>query len=254
MEAMLLAAGLGTRLRPLTDFVPKALVEVAGVPMLERVARQLIDAGADRLIINHHHLGAQVLEFVARREHFGVDVAFSAEEERPLETGGGLLHAERLFLGDAPFFLHNTDILTDFPLGEMYEAHLASSPLATLAVMDRETSRYLLFDDEGLLGRTDEEKGLRLEARPPRGEVRELAFAGVHVVSPGIFGRITEQGAFSILEPYLRLVGEGERIEPFRIDGHHWSDIGKPHQLEAATRWLERSLPRSTATHGKEEG
>lgn len=231
---MLLAAGLGTRLRPLTDHTPKALVPVGGVPMLERIARRLIAVGADRLIVNLHHLGERVRAYVEERDGFGVEVVFSEEEPGPLETGGGVLKAAALFRRDAPFFLHNTDILTDLPLEAMYAAHLEAGALATLAVMERETSRHLLFDDDGLLGRTDTRKQLRLEAREPRGRVRPLAFGGVHVISPRLLDRFTESGAFSILDPYLRLAGEGERIHPFPIDGHRWMDIGKPDQLTAA--------------------
>lgn len=248
MEAMLLAAGLGTRLRPITDHTPKALIDVAGTPVLERVARRLIEAGADRLIINLHHLGDRIRQYVEAREGFGVEVCFSTEPEQALETGGGLLKARSCFRGDGPFFLHNADILSDFPLREMYAAHGEASPLATLAVMERPASRYLLFDDVGLFGRGDEGKGLRLESRPPVGPERRLAFAGVHVISPAIFSLLTESGPFSILDPYLRLVAEGERIMPFRVDGHQWIDIGKPEQLESARRWMERSSPPSEST------
>ncbi len=231
---MLLAAGLGTRLRPLTDRIPKALIEVGGVPILEQVALRLIAAGADRLIINTHHLGEQIERFVAEREGWGVEVLFSREEDEPLETGGGLLRAAPLFRRDMPFFLHNADILTELPLRAMYEAHGASGALATVAVMERSTTRFLLFDEEGLCGRTDERHGLEIRARDGQGEVRRLAFAGVHVISPKFFDLITEWGGFSILDPYLRLAGEGYRILPFRVDGVRWIDIGKPEQLEAA--------------------
>jgi N-acetyl-alpha-D-muramate 1-phosphate uridylyltransferase len=235
VDAMLLAAGLGTRLRPLTDHTPKALIEVGGAPILERIALRLVAVGADRLIINLHHLGGQIERYVAERGGWGVEVVFSEEAERPLETGGGLLHARRHFRGDAPFFLHNTDILTDFDLRALYEAHCArADALATLATMERTTTRFLLFDDMGLCGRTDESKGLELRARPAAGEVRRLAFGGVHVVDPRIFDLLTEQGAFSILDPYLRLVGEGQTVLPHRIDGARWLDIGKPEQLERA--------------------
>ena len=233
---MLLAAGLGTRLRPLTDRLPKALIEVGGVAILERVARTLIAAGADRLVINVHHFADLIREYVAARDGFGVETLVSVEEAEPLETGGGLLLAAPLLRRNAPFFLHNADILTDLPLRAMYAAHLESDGLATLAVMQRPTTRYLLFDDLGLLGRADERKGLRLEARPSSGEIHPLAFAGVHVISPNIFDHLTERGAFSILDPYLRLVGEGMRIAPFRIDGHYWTDVGKPEELEEARR------------------
>ena len=234
---MLLAAGLGTRLRPLTDRTPKALIEVGGVPMLEHAARRLIAAGADRLIVNVHHLGGQIERFLEERGGFGVDCVVSAEPGRaPLETGGALLLAEPLFRKDAPFFLHNADVLTDLPLGEMYDAHLRSGALATLAVMERETNRHLLFDERGLLGRTDARKGLDLRVRPPEGEVRRLAFGGVHVISPRLFGLLSERGAFSILDPYLRLAGAGETILPLRVDAYRWIDIGSPAQLEEARR------------------
>ncbi|HEX6908979.1 MAG TPA: sugar phosphate nucleotidyltransferase [Longimicrobium sp.] len=234
---MILAAGLGTRLRPLTDHTPKALLDVGGVPILERVARRLIQAGADRLIINTAHLAEQIEAYVGARDGFGVETVFSREDPGPLETGGALLAARAHFRGDAPFFLHNADILSGIPLGKMYAAHLAAGdPLATVAVLDRPTSRRLLFDDAGLLGRTDEGKGLDLRVRPPAGEVRAVPFAGIHVISPRIFTLLTETGAFSILDPYLRLAGAGERILPFRVDGHAWIDIGRPEQLEQARR------------------
>lgn len=241
MDALILAAGLGTRLGELTRTKPKPLIEVGGTPMLELVARRLIAAGVDRLIINTHHLGEQIVDFVEARGGFGVEVAFSHESRAPLETGGAVLHARHLLRGDSPFFLHNSDILTDLPLDELYRHHVKRKPLATLAVMDRPSSRYLLFDDEGLLGRADEGKQLSLEARAPVGEARRQAFAGVHVISPEFPALLEEKGAFSILDPYLRLVAAGYKIEEFHVDGSHWIDIGKPEQLEQANRLARRS-------------
>lgn len=234
MDAMLLAAGLGTRLRPLTDDIPKALVPVAGIPMLDRIAHRLIEAGADRLVINLHHLGDRIREHVERRAGWGVDVVFSPEPDRPLETGGGLLNAAPLIRRDSPFFMHNTDILTDLPLEEMYEHHVSAGADATLAVMQRETSRRLLFDDRGLFGRMDAGRDLRIEARPPIGEVRDLAFAGVHVISPDLLDRLSGDGPFSILDPYLESAGEGRIIMPYRVDAYSWTDIGKPEELASA--------------------
>lgn len=240
MEAMILAAGLGTRLRPLTDHTPKALIDVGGMPIIERVARRLIEAGAHRLIVNTSYLAQQIEDYVRARAGFGVEAVFSREEPGPLETGGALRAAHSLFRAEAPFFLHNADLLTDLPLAEMYAAHAdAGDPLATVAVMDRPTKRRLLFDDGGLLGRVDESKGIEMRVREPRGEVRALPFAGVHVISPRIFELLTEESAFSILDPYLRLAGAGERILPFRVDGCTWLDIGRPEQLEAARRVVD---------------
>jgi NDP-sugar pyrophosphorylase family protein len=238
VEAFVLAAGLGTRLRDLTRSVPKALIPVGGVPMLERVARRLIDAGVDRMIINVHSFPEQIVDFVERRASFGIEVHFSPEIERPLETGGGLLAAMPLFESDLPFFIHNTDVLSEISLADMYQHHQANSPLATLAVMNRASSRQLLFDSNGLLGRIDEGKGIRLESRVSRGTIEARAFAGIHVVSPSIFPLIDERGVFSILDPYLRLAGDGWQIDPYEVSGTSWIDIGKPEQLEEANRLL----------------
>lgn len=238
MDAIILAAGLGSRLRPLTDHTPKALVEVDGVPMLDLVARGLIRAGADRLVINLHHLGDRIRAHVEEQGGYGVEVRFSEEADRPLETGGAILAAAEHLRLEEPFFVHNSDILTDLPLEEMYAFHLEERPLATLAVMERDTRRYLLFDEVGLFGRVDAGKGLRLQGREPVGAVHQLAFAGVHVIEPEFPSRLTERGVFSVLDPYLRLAGSGRRILPYRIDRYRWIDIGKPQELERAQEFF----------------
>lgn len=250
MEAMLLAAGLGTRLGEMTRTTPKPLIPVGGVPMLERIARRLVAAGVDRFVINTHHLADQIVEFVRARDGFGAEVVFSHEAVTPLETGGALRQAADLFHRRAPFFLHNADILADIPLDSVYSEHIRESPLATLVVMHRETSRYLLFDDHGLAGRVDEGKGIRILVREQRGRIRQLAFAGIHVISPEFLDLLTEDGVFSILDPYLRLAADGHRFAPFVADGYQWLDIGKPDQLAAAEQALERSLPDSDGPKG----
>lgn len=239
MDAMILAAGRGTRLQPLTDRVPKALVNVGGVAMLERVARRLIDAGVTRLIVNTHHLGAQVRRFLDERDFFGIEGFISEEKEEILDTGGGLLAAERLFRKDAPFFLHNVDILSDADLQAMYGAACASDGLATLAVMEREASRYLLFDQAGLYGHGNAKSGTERLAREPVGKTERLGFCGIHVLSPRIFDRIEERGVFSIIALYMRLAAAGERILPWRIDNADWTDIGTPEKLEEANAKYE---------------
>ena len=241
LDAMLFAAGLGTRLRPLTNTIPKALVPVGGVPMLERVARRLVDAGADRLVINAHHHADQIERFVAERDGFGVDCRISIEEGEPLETGGGLKRAWELghFRGDRPIVVHNADVFTDFPIAGLLDAHQRTDALATLAVMDREKSRALVFDDDGLLGAVAKDGTLKT-AREPRGEPRHLGFCGVHDMSPDLMTRVTETGVFSIVWPWLRLAGEGARILPHRIDGHTWIDIGSPEKLAEANALAAR--------------
>ena len=232
---MILAAGYGSRLRPLTDRIPKALVDVGGLPMLERTARRLIEAGADRLIVNVHHHADQVRAFLEDRDGFGVEVRISEEREGPLETGGGLARAAPHFRRDAPFFLHNVDIITGIDLGAMYAAHLAAGDaLATLAVSGRPSKRLLRFDEDGLQARVDTRDGSVEEARPGRGPAVDRAFAGVHVVSPRIFDLLTEEGVYSILAPYLRLAGAGHRILPFEMGDALWLEIGDAGRLERA--------------------
>jgi NDP-sugar pyrophosphorylase family protein len=235
---MILAAGLGTRLGAITETIPKALVDVAGRSALEHVARRLIQAGADRLIINVHHHAQRIVRHVEERDGFGIDVVFSHEEDAPLETGGGVLAAATLFRRDAPFLLHNVDVLTDADLRAMYAAHLQADALATLAVSDRHSSRRLIFDDHGLIGRVDGRSAATGMVRAASSDTREWAFAGIHVVSPVLLDRLVETGAFSIMQAYLRLAGEGAKIAPFDITGATWLEIGTPERLETARRTL----------------
>jgi NDP-sugar pyrophosphorylase family protein len=233
MDALIFAAGLGTRLGPLTAETPKALIEVAGKTLLEHAARRLAAAGVTRLVVNVCHHAEQIARFVAAHD-LGLPVVLSPEPGGPFETGGGLKAARNLLGRDGPIVLHNVDVFTDLPLARLVEAHVASGALATLAVMERASTRRLLFDDRGLLGRVDETAGLDRRARPTEGDVVPLAFAGLHVVGPTLLGRITEEGRFSILDTYLRLAGEGERIVPYRMDANAWIDVGRPADLERA--------------------
>jgi N-acetyl-alpha-D-muramate 1-phosphate uridylyltransferase len=232
---MIFAAGLGTRLGPLGKSTPKALIDVAGKTMLEHVARGLVDAGVDRIVINVHHQADQIERFTASHD-LGAEVVLSFEPERPLETGGGLAHARECFRRDAPFFLHNVDVLTDAHLAEMYVAHTRSDALVILAVSERPTSRHLLFDEQGLYGRSDSRKDERLIVRPPRGVSRASAFAGIHVANPELLDRIAETGVFSILDVYLRLAAEGVRIAPWDIGDAQWLEVGTAERLEEARR------------------
>jgi N-acetyl-alpha-D-muramate 1-phosphate uridylyltransferase len=234
MDAMIFAAGLGTRLRPLTDTTPKALIDIGGRPILERVARRLIAAGATRLIVNVHHHAEQIRRFLGEHDGFGVEWFVSDESELLLDTGGGLKAAGRYFRRDGPFLLHNGDIYTDIDLSALYHVHTLDA-VATLAVMNRDTTRHLLFDDDGMLvGAGNTANGYERRAREPRGSAHPLGFCGIHVISPRIFDMITEEGVFSIIDLYMRLAGSGERIAAHRVDDALWIDIGKPEQLERA--------------------
>lgn len=237
---MIFAAGLGTRLGAIGRSTPKALIEIAGQTMLERTARRLVAAGADRIIVNVHHQADRIVSFIAAHD-LGAEILVSREPERPLETGGGLVHARALFRRDAPIVLHNVDVITDADLRAVVAAHQRSGALATVIVSERETSRYLLFDEAGLVGREDRRRGLRLEGRPPRGQVRTLAFAGIHVCSPELLDLISERGAFPILDAYLRLAAEGHTIAPWVMEGGLWLEIGDAERLGAARALLERA-------------
>jgi len=235
---MIFAAGRGTRLGELGESTPKALIEVAGQTMLERTARRLVAAGATRLVVNvHHHAGA-IERFLATHD-LGAEAHVSREEVEPLETGGGLLHARPRFRGDRPVLAHNVDVICDTDLGVLAAAHAASGALATLAVEARETQRYLLFDDEGLLGRENRRAGERTEVRPARGEVRALAFAGVHVCGPALLELVTERGVFPIVTVWLRLAAEGHAIRPWVVPPGSWFEIGSPERLAAARTHFE---------------
>lgn len=234
---MILAAGLGTRLRPLTERLPKALVPVAGVPMLERVARRLVTAGATRLVINTHHHATMIEEFVRQRAGFGVDVRISREEgEAPLETGGGVQQAATFLSLASPFLVHNADVITDLPLRQLFDAH-RQQDLATLAVVDAETRSPLLVDDDGVCG-VRFPSGEDRMGRPPTGRVRPRAFCGVSVVSPALPSLMTETGAFSIIPVYLRLMADGHRVAAWEARDALWTDIGTHESLARANQLL----------------
>ena len=236
---MILAAGGGTRLRPLTDTVPKPLIEIGGMTLLEHIARRLVAAGADRLIVNVHHHASRIERHLASLE-LDADVRISREDERALETGGGVLHAAPLFRRDGPFLVHNGDVLSEVDLAALLEARAASRALAALAVHERDTSRFLLFDDAGLLGWENEATGRSGRAREPRGDVRRFAFSGIHAIEPRFLDLVAERGVFSIVDAYLRLSTRGERIVPHDVTGASWFEIGTPQRLAAARRALDR--------------
>ncbi len=310
MKAMVLAAGLGTRLRPLTNDRPKALVELAGRPMLDLTLARLRSFGIHEVIINTHHHAQMIEDYLAAHHNFGMNLAISREETL-LDTGGGLKQASWFFLGnhaeqqearvphpsrslrwvgsqnsdpedagvphisrrplpedvgspsaqvsadahvredevisqgarrDQPFVVHNVDILSTIDLDAMLHHHIEHNALATLATQHRKTSRYILFDQQGLLcGRqpgplenTNPEFVREVSSPEP------LAFAGIHILSPRIFSEITEQGAFSIIPAYLRLASQGERIQSFNADPYQWRDLGTPASIQQATADLNR--------------
>ena len=245
MRAMILAAGLGTRLRPLTDNRPKALVEVAGHTLLEITLRRLREFGIREVIVNVHHFSDMLVDYLKKNDDFGMQVAISCEEEL-LDTGGGLKKVSWFFSEDAadgdPFLLHNVDVLSTIDLGRMVEFHRQHQALATLAVQDRETSRYLLFDEEHQLCGRQAGRHHPPEMVRPAQTTQALAFSGVHVISPRLFSLMTEQGVFSIITSYLRLAAQGEKIIAFRADAYYWRDLGKPESLAQAEQDVKSRL------------
>jgi len=226
-------------LRPLTNDRPKALVEVCGRSLLEITLTRLRDFGIRDVIINVHHYADMVMDRVKAAGNFGMNIEFSREDVL-LDTGGGLKKAA-WFLGDDssgkkddPFILHNVDVISTIDLQRMVEAHNGSGALATLAVQERKSSRYLLFNDQlQLCGRrlVKEEK---TEIACPSPKITELAFAGIHVISARIFPLLTEDGVFSIIPAYLRFAAQGEKIQAFRADEYYWRDLGKPENIRQA--------------------
>lgn len=244
---MIFAAGLGTRLRPLTNDRPKALVEVAGKPMLGRVIERLVGSGFDDIVINVHHFGEKIIDYVAENHDFGVSVHISDERGLLLDTGGGILKARQWLDGDELFLVHNTDIVTDLDLRAMVDFHKSHDADATLLTKERVTKRYLLCDgEERLRGWINKATGEvlpdGLEYVP--GELREMAFGGVHVMSPRIFAALEEYARgisaegevkFSIIPFYVAMCRR-LRIMSYAPSGYRWLDIGKPETLEEAER------------------
>lgn len=242
MKAMIFAAGLGTRLKPLTDHMPKALVPVAGRPMLEHVILKLKAAGFNELVINIHHFGEQILDFLRANQNFGLTIHISDERDCLLDTGGGIRKAEPFFRGNEPFLVHNVDILSDTDLKALYEYHRQSGNDATLLASRRKTIRYLLFDDEKRLCGWINKDTLQTK---PEGFAynpehhHEYAFSGIHVISPSLFHYMYERwtGKFSIMDFYLQTCHEA-RIGGRLTDTLRLIDIGKPETLTQAEEFL----------------
>lgn len=244
MKAMIFAAGIGSRLKPYTLVHPKALVPVGGVPMLQRVIFKLEDAGVDSFVVNIHHFGKQIEDFLIQNNGFGARIAISDETSKLLDTGGGLLAAAK-WLQDSsePFLAHNADILCDAPVAPMIECHEKSKADVTLLVSERATSRYLLFDDGmHMRGWCNASTG---EIRPgslDAASMRRLAFGGIHVLSPSVFPLLKEYSAafgcdaFSLVPFYIWACDRLRIIGHVSAGQHYWHDIGKPESLARAQK------------------
>ncbi len=243
MKALILAAGLGTRLRPLTDVVPKALIPVGGKPMLERIIVQLKESGFTDITLNIHYLGDQILDFLHAHENFGTTIHISDERKELLDTGGGIRKARPFLDGNEPFLVYNADILSDVNLTALYQHHKASHTQATLLVSKRKTSRYLLLDNSlrlnGWINKTTGEVN-PADVTPSQEGLNEWAFGGIHVISPTLFQYMKDEkwnGKFSIISFYLSICREVP-IEGYPLQNSQWFDIGKPETLALAEKSL----------------
>ena len=254
MQAMIFAAGLGTRLKPLTDRIPKALVRVGGEPLLKRVIFRLKDAGFTRIVVNVHHFSSQIIDYLRDNDNFGMDVRISDETDKLLETGGGIRKAWPLFDAHEPVLIHNVDILSNVDLGKFYqietkdlteesqEASPEVKPLAArLLVSERKTKRYLLFDDSmRLVGWTNIETG---EVKSPyphldSAKCKMYAFSGIHMVAPSIFPLMEEEpDKFPIMDFYLKHCDK-VRIEGYVKNDLRLMDVGKQETLKEAEAFL----------------
>ena len=231
MKGMILAAGLGTRLKPFTESHPKALLPINGKTLLQRNIEYLQSFNVKDIVVNVHHFAAQIKDALQQNNAWGSNITISDETDIVLETGGGVKKAA-VFLQDSiePFVLMNADILTDLNIDELKKLHIQSNVLATLAVTNRNTSRYLLFDEHSILCGWLNEKTGEQKGKPGT----KKAFSGIHVISPEIFKHIKEEGKFSMIDLYLRLATEGFKINCYDHSDGKLLDVGKPESVEIA--------------------
>jgi len=235
MKVFILAAGLGTRLFPYTSDRPKALVELKGITLLERAIRKVNELNVTEIIVNIHHFGEQIAEFLEEKENFHLPIKISDERDHLLDTGGAILKARPLLGESEPFLVYNVDILSSIDLNELSLYHASKGGLATMAVRDRMTDRYMVFDPEMVFAgwrniKTGEENLVRNSIL-----LQNYAYSGIQIVEPEIFSLITEIGKFSVIQLYLRLAAE-YNIYGFIDNSSLWMDLGKPEQLAEAEK------------------
>lgn len=234
MKALIFAAGKGTRLKPFTDHHPKALAKVNGISLLERNIKYLQSYGINDFVINVHHFGNQIIEFLKDNQNFGSHIQISDEKDQLLETGGGLVFARKFLDFEEDFLILNADILTDLNITEFVKYHQEKKDFATLAVSDRKSSRKLLFNREMVLrGWVNIDTGEQRLAEFNKG-FKPLAFSGIHCINPAIFGKIKRTGKFSIMEEYLDLM-HTEKIHGFEHQAK-LIDVGRPESVLEAEK------------------
>ena len=240
MKAMIFAAGLGTRLRPYTERLPKALVEIAGVPMLEHVIQQLKSFGIRDFTVNVHHFSEQIIHYLDTHPRKDITIHISDESDKLLDTGGGLKKAATLLSGNNPILLHNVDVLSKIPIQSMLIEHATSGALVTLAVSKRDSSRKLLFGNDGrMVGwkntKTGETRGNLTKIK----DITEFAFSGIHIIEPMLLKLLPSADVFSIIDLYISHCSKYP-IRAFEHDPDDFLDIGKPDQLVKADKFLRQ--------------
>jgi NDP-sugar pyrophosphorylase family protein len=234
MKAFILAAGLGTRLKPFTEHAPKALVEVNGKLLLQRLIEKLKQDGCAEIVINVHHFAEQVIDFLNGNQNFGIHIQISDEREQLLDTGGALLKAQSFLENEPCFLVHNVDILSDISFSKFAEHHVKSGALATIAVRNRTTDRKFLFNESlQLKGWQNSKTNKNILLGTSSETLTPLAFSGIHIINSDIFKHIKQSGKFSIVETYLDLAKTFD-IRGFQHDDDMWLDVGKPEQLAQA--------------------
>lgn len=244
MKAIIFAAGLGTRLKPLTNTIPKALVSVGGKPLLQHTIEKLKLAGFNEIIINIHHLGDKIIDFVKSHNYFDIQIEFSDEREKLLDTGGGIKKTSHFFNDNKPFLVHNVDILSNIDLNSLYAFHLNNNSIATLVCCDRITSRYLSFDSDNRLKGWNNRKTGEIKS-PISGfdpaQFNNLAFSGIHIINPSIFSYMDSfTDKFSIIDFYLSIC-DCEKISCYTSRNNKVIDVGKHESLKLAEAFLASS-------------
>lgn len=242
MNAMIFAAGLGTRLAPLTNTRPKALVEINGKPLLQYAIENFVEGGATQIVINVHHFAEQIITYVNTHKNLwlGVDFVISDESELLLDTGGGLANALQYFANDEPIAIGNADVLSNAPIGELYAEHVKSGRDATLITRTRNSTRQLLFDDTNrLCGWTNKTTG---EVKMPResDSLHESAFCGFHIINQDVIRDMMPVRPFPIIDAYLQCAPKFNIGEITLDSQYYWFDVGTVEKLQTATDFMNK--------------
>ena len=236
MKAFILAAGLGTRLYPYTLDKPKALVELKGVTLLERAIRKVCEMEVSEIVINVHHFGEKIVDFLNEKNNFNLPISISDERDQLLDTGGAILKARQVLGEKEPFLLYNVDVLSSVDLAALSAFHTQKGGIATLSVRKRATDRMLIFNQDMLLsGWRNTKSGEEILVKNDPG-LTNFAFSGIQIIQPEIFQLITESGKFSLIQLYLRLA-QSEKIFGYHDCSEYWMDLGKPEQLAQAEKF-----------------